>query len=176
MSLVTLAFMRKHLETDLVDDALQRLIDDAESEIDERHGSLLTQTDEYHGDTMSNAVFLKRKATMITTVIEEIKSGGGYEATTLAADDYELRYGGRQLRRLIDGTNPRSCWGDTVTVTYTPQDDTNRRIRVTIDMVKLAVVFNGLDSEKIGDYAAQSTKYEARRQELINRLTSWGFA
>jgi len=49
-------------------------------------------------------------------------------------------------------------------------------MRVAIDLVKLAVAFNGLDSEKIGDYAAQQTKYGVRRQEILNRLTSWGFA
>jgi len=176
MSVVTIAMLREHLETDLIDESVQRLIDDAESEIDEQHGELLTQTDEFHGEVTANAVFLTRIATVITTVTEEIKSGGEYTATVLAPDDYELKFRGRQLRRLVTGTNPRSRWGDTVTVVYTPQDDTNRRIRMAIDLVKLAVAFNGLDSEKIGDYAAQQTKYDVRRQEILNRLTSWGFA
>ena len=176
MALVTVAILREHLETDIIDASVQRLIDDAESEIDEQHGELLTHTDEFHGEVTANAVFLSRIATAITTVTEEIKSGGEYTATVLALDDYELKFRGRQLRRLVTGTNPRSRWGDTVTVVYTPQDDTNRRMRVAIDLVKLAVAFNGLDSEKIGDYAAQQTKYGVRRQEILNRLTSWGFA
>ena len=176
MALLTAAILREHLQTDIIDASVTRLIADAESEIDEQHGQLITQTDEFHGEVTANALFLTRIATVITTVTEEIKSGGTYTATVLAADDYELKFRGRQLRRLVDGTNPRSRWGDTVTVIYTPQDDTNRRMRVAIDLVKLAVAFNGLDSEKIGDYAVQQTKYDLRRQEILNRLTSWDFA
>lgn len=176
MSMISVADLREHLETDLVDGAVARLIDDAEKEIDEQHGQLATQTDEFQGEVTANALFLTRIATGITTVTEEIKSGGTYTATVLAADDYELKFRGRQLRRLVDGTNPRSTWGDTVTVIYVPQDDKERRARMTVDLVKLAVAFNALDSEKIGDYSMKAARYEATRQDILNRLTSWGFA
>ncbi|MGR3295335.1 MAG: hypothetical protein ACUZ8A_03760 [Candidatus Bathyanammoxibius sp.] len=139
-------------------------------------GQRATQIDEFHGEVTANALFLSRIATALTTVTEEIKSGGTYTATVLEADDYELKFRGRQLRRLVDGTNPRSTWGDTVTVIYVPQDDKERRARMTVDLVKLAVAFNALDSEKIGDYSMKSARYEATRQNILNRLTSWGFA
>lgn len=176
MSMVSVAEIQAHIETDLTDPAIQRLINDAEAEIDDKIGEFATQFDEFQGETMANAFYLTRKASEITTVVEEVKSGDGYTATTLSADDYELRFNGRQLRRLTTGTNPAATWGDTVTVLYVPKDDEARRIRVTIDLVKLAIAFNALDSEKIGDYSAQSTKYEVRRSELIRRLKSWDFA
>ncbi len=176
MSVLIVAELLTHLETDLTDPAIQRLIDDAESEIDERVGELATHTDEFHGETHAQAIFLKRKASAITTVTEEYKSGAGWSSTVLAADDYELHFNGRQLRRLSTGTNPASTWGDTVTVVYVPLTDAARRLVITIDLVKLAVVFNALDSEKVGDYSSKSLAYDATRTALINRLKSWDFA
>ncbi len=176
MSVLLVAELLTHLETDLTDPAIQRLIDDAESEIDARVGEIATQTDEFHGETHAQAIFLKRKASAITTVTEEYKSGAGWSSTVLAADDYELHFDGRQLRRLSTGTNPAGTWGDTVTVVYVPLTDAARRLVITIDLVKLAVAFNALDSEKVGDYSSKSTVYDATRTALINRLKSWDFA
>ncbi len=176
MSVLIVAELLTHLETDLTDPALQRLIDDAESEIAERVGEPATQTDEFHGETLANVLFLTRKASETTTVTEEVKSGDSYTSTVLAADDYELHFNGRQLRRLSDGTNPASTWGDTVTVVYVPLTDAARRLVITIDLVKIAVAFNALDSEKVGDYSSKSLVYDATRTALINRLKSWDFA
>ena len=176
MSVLSVAELLTHVETDLTDPAIQRLIDDAEAEIDERVGALATQTDEFQGETLADALYLTRLATAITTVTEEVKSGTGWVSTVLAADDYALRFNGRQLRRLSNGTNPAGTWGDTVTVVYVPKSDAARRLVITIDLVKVAIAFNALDSEKIGDYASKSIVYDATRTALINRLKSWGFA
>jgi len=172
MSDLTVVALRAYLETDLEDNALQRLIDDAESEIVKAHGERSTQTDTFTGETLATALFLSRKAVEITTIVEEVAG----EETTLAADDYRLRYEGRQIQRLATGTNPRSTWGEVVTVLYEPKDDLERRLRVTIDLVKLAVAYNALDSETVGDYAARSVKYEQERSALLARLSGWSFA
>jgi len=176
MSTLTVAELRQHLETDFADDALQLLIDDAEKEIIKRHGELNTETDTKTGETLATALFLKRKAESISTVVEEIKSGDGYEETTLSSNDYKLRYGGRQIERLASGDNPRRTWGDVVTIIYTPKDETERRKRVAIDLVKLAAAYNALDSESAGDYKSQSKKYSAERNKLLKQLESWSFA
>lgn len=176
MSVLSVAELLTHLETDLTDPAIQRLIDDAEAEIDERVGELATQTDEFHGETLAQSIYLTRKAAVITTVTEEVKSGSAWVSTVLAADDYELHFSGRQLRRLSDGTNPASTWGDAVIVTYEPKSDAARRLRITIDLVKVAVAFNALESEKVSDYSSKSIVYDATRTALINKLKSWGFA
>lgn len=176
MSLLTIDELRDHFNTDLIDGALQRLVDDAEAEIDERHGELGTQTDTFKGDILATALFLSRKAQSISTVTEEIKSGGSYDATILASDDYQLRFEGRQIERLASGTNPRSTWGDIVTVVYVPKDETARRKRVTVDLVKLAAAYNALDSETTGDYASRSLRYTNERASLIAQLESWPWA
>lgn len=176
MSLVTIAVLRAHLETDLGDEALQRVIDDAESEINELAGLLGTSVDEVQGATLSTALFLSRRATEISTIIEEIRSGTEYVSTLLDPADYKLRYEGRQVERLASGPNPRYTWGDVVTIVSVPKDDTDRRIRVTIDLCKLAAQYSGLDSEKVGDYQSQMKRYTAERNEVLSQLSGWGFA
>jgi len=172
MSDLTVVALRAHLETDLEDAALQRFIDDAESEVIRRYGERSTQTDTFTGEILATALFLSRKATVITTVVEEV---AGTE-TTLASDDYRLRYEGRQIQRLATGTNPRTTWGEVVTVVYEPKDELANRLRVSVDLVKLAVAYNALDSEAAGDYSAKSVRYEKERAEILGRLASWGFA
>jgi hypothetical protein len=167
MATITLAEVRLHVETDLTDTALQMLIDDADAEIDEVIGLLTSETDEFN-DERTSKLFLTRKATSITSVVEE----NWGTAVTLSANDHKLRLDGRMIERLNTGTNPASVWGDVVTIVYTPQDDTKRRKVVIIDLVKLALVYNGQKSESVGDYSATMKEYDDERQRLINRLRS----
>lgn len=177
MALLTTAQVREHIETDLKDDALTRLIEDADAQIVEVAGELNTETDTKIDEVLANALFLNRRASSITTVVEEVKQGdGSYYSTTLAADDYTLRSEGRIIERLATGTNPRTTWGDTVTITYVPYDTSMKRERVLIDLVKLAVQYNALDSEKVGDYSASQSKYTAKRQALLKELREWSMA
>jgi len=173
MSTLTLGQARQHIETDLNDDALQLLIDAAEDYIVEKAGELATQIDEYRGEILATILLLTRKATEITTVIEEIKSGDSYESTTLETDDYQLRHDGRMIERLRDGSNPRGTWGDVVTITYEPVDDTNKRKVATINLVKLDIEYNALKSERVGDYSSQSQDYETERARIVNGLKPW---
>jgi hypothetical protein len=166
MALLTVAQVRAHVETDLADEALERLIDDADAEIIDRAGAVDEQTDEMHGVELATALCLSRRASEITEVVETVSE----DETTLAADDYSLRAGGLFLDRLSTGTNGRSTWGDSVVVTYTPVDRTARRTRVLIDLVKLSVQYNALRSESVGDYSATSAEYETERERLLGRL------
>ena len=177
MGLVTVAVLREHVETDLSDDALQRLLDDAEAAVDKKAGELTTETDTYEGEILATALFLSRKASSITTVTEELKDiDGGYEETILSENDFKLRYGGRQMERLPDGDHPRRTWGDVVTVVYTPLDETAERTRVIIDLTRLAVQYNALKSEGVGDYKSASVDYEAEREKILSRLEGWPWA
>lgn len=180
MSLVTIAQFKEHFETDLVGTALQELLDDAEAEIDKRHGQLATGVDTFENVELATALFLSRQAKLvggITTVTEEIRLGdGSYQTTVLAADDYQQRYEGRQIERLSTGTNPRRTWGNTVTVVYVPNDDTIRRTRVIIDLVKLAIQYNAMKSEAVGDYKSQSLGYDKERARILATLEDWPFA
>lgn len=165
MATILLAEVRQHIETDLIDSALQTLIDDAEEEINVVIGLVTSETDEFN-EERTTKLFLTRKATSVTSVTEE----RGGVSTVLAANDYQLRLGGRMIERLSTGTNPCTVWGDVVTIVYVPQDDTKRRKVVIIDMVKLALVYNGQKSESVGDYSATAKDYDDERQRLIARL------
>jgi hypothetical protein len=169
MSTLTLGEARSMIDTDLNDVALQLMIDDAEAEIAERAGSLASQVDEFK-EELTNILVLSRKAASISSVVEKDGTGGSYTSTALAATDYWLRQNTRILERLSSGTNPRQFWGDVVIVTYVPQDDTTRRKIVTVDLIKLALAFNGLRSESVGDYSASALEYEEQRQKIIDRL------
>ena len=176
MSALTVAQFREHLETDLVDAALQRHIDGAEELIVKVAGELHTETDVVRYAVGANTLFLERRASSITTVIEELEIvEGTFETTILAADDYRL-LSTNQLKRLSSGTNPRATWGNVVTVIYVPESDAFTRLGVTIDLVKLAVQFTGLDSEKIGEWAASQSKYEAKKAATLQKLAGFPFA
>lgn len=164
MSLLTQSEFEEHFETDLSDIAIDRLIDDAEREIIVRFGAHLTQTD--YRDGLERLLFLSRPASSITTVVETIAETD----TTLSSDDYQLEVGGHQLRRLASGTNGRTYWGDRVKVTYVPEDDTARRKRVQLDLVKLALQYEGSKSTKIGNLAMDIGDYQKQRDSILSAL------
>lgn len=176
MSLISIAELKQHVETDLDDDAIQRLIDDAEDEIDERHGGLESQTDVINNAELSTCLFLSRKVVSITSVTEEFISGGDVDSTVLDSTDYRVRSNNRQVDRLSDGVNPRSTWANSVIFVYVPKDETNRRVRVTIDLVRLAIQYTASKAERTGDFSMTSVEYEKERSQLIARLESWLWA
>lgn len=171
MSLLTTTQVRVHVENDLDDTELQRLIDAVEQEIVEKYGPHVTQTDELDECRLSNALFLTRPASTITTVTEESHVDGDITATVLSSDDYDLTNDGRRIRRLSDGTNPRSTWDDVVIVAYVPTDESSKREGVMVAMLKLDIHFNGLDTEKVGDYSAVQQNYEKNRAVVLHRLS-----
>ncbi len=176
MSTLTVARFREHLETDLLEAALQRYIDDAEEEIVKVAGVLTTETDVVKHAIQANSIFLSRKATTITTVVEELEGPEGtFIATTLDPTDHRL-VGDYQLMRLSSGVNPRATWGDFVTIIYAPKSDAAARLGITVDLVKLSVQFSGLDSEKVGDWSVSQSKYQAKKNEALQRLMGFGFA
>lgn len=176
MSLLTVDELKEFITTDIDDDTLQTLIDAAEAEIIEKCGALASQVDEFRDSSLKTLLLLTRNATSITTVVEEILSGGAYESTTLASDDYTLRHDGRMIERLQDGTNYRSTWGDVVTITYVPVDDTDKRKIATVNLVRLDIDYQGMKSEKIGDYSYTTREYNNERAKIINGLKPWRIA
>ncbi len=172
MALLTTVQFLEHFDTDLGTDALQRLLDDAEADIVRLFGAHATQVDYRLGDGVN--IWLSRPASSITQVVETV----GDTETTLAANDYKTLFGGRQLERDPDGTNGRTTWGERVKVTYVPEDDTARRRRVQLDLVKLAIQYEGLDSVRVGNVSSQqiSGNYQQRRSEILSALApTFGF-
>lgn len=156
--------VRAQYETSLTTVALQLLIDDAERAVIAKfgpHTGNVTELVEGGGEQ----IFLSQTPSAIVSVTESI------EATdlVLAANDYRAWYG-RVLERLATGTNGATIWGDRVSVVYTPVDETARRKRLIIDLVKLAAEYDALKSSTIGDYSSAEVDYELERNTLLGSL------
>jgi hypothetical protein len=170
-TIISLAELKEHIEAELADDALQRLLNAADQAVAERYGAIAQQVDEYvvdkdqFPDGRDKSLTLTRKASTITTVTEQLFND---TADTLAADDYDLR--GDLLERLETGTNPRGRWGHRIIVTYVPFDDTAQRIPLVVDLVKLELAYRGLSSEKAGDYRMDSREYNKERESILGSL------
>lgn len=152
-------------ETDLDDPSIQILIDAEDAEVVSRFGAHATQTDDLLGGEVF--LFLSRPASSIGAVTEYIGDTG----TALAANDYQLRNGGWAVERLTTGTNGRATWGDRASVTFTPAADARRK-RVIIDLVKLAIQFSGLSSQRVGDEAHTLDDYHAQREAILQTLAN----
>ncbi len=158
----------EHVETDLSAEALDRLIDDAEQEIIAQYGAHDSQVEEISLTCNTSMLFPTRPVVSVTSIVE-IVSG---TETTLATDDYALRGGGWMIERLNTGTNLKASWARRVRVDYVPVDDSARRKRVIIDLVRLALQYNALKSEVIGDYESTSENYQDARLSLMSALSS----
>ena len=163
---------REHVETALGDDALQRLLDDAEQAITDQVGALGSVTAYVEGG--GTYLFLPRRAASITGITE------AYDSSTplaLAADDYRLGLDGVTVRRIDTGTNPRLSWyGGPVRVVLVAADDEAVRERVQIDLVRLALNYSPLRTgETIGDYSYQNASnsawnYQTEREAILATL------
>ena len=168
MTLMAISQVREHVETGLVDDALERFMDSVEEDIDQEFGAVASQVDDLEGKT--KLLFTTRPISSITSIVETV----GTTDTTLATNDYKKRHNS-QIDRLNTGTNSRTKWGDRVLVTYVPVDDTKRRQMVYIRLIELAVKYNALKGENAGDYSSQSAEYEKERLGILRGLRRGGY-
>jgi len=166
MTLLTKEEFTEHFDTDLSQDAIDRLLNDAESEINRRFGSLTSQIEDHQDE--GRYLFLQRPASSITSIVETV----GTTDTTLETDDYALYHGNRMIKRLTTGINGRTNWGDRIRVTYVPASDSNQRKRVQLDLVKLAIQYQGLSTQESGNYSANFLDYEKEREKILSRLQS----
>lgn len=163
---MTVNEMRDHVETDLVDSALTRILTAEDKVIDKRLGDLAAVTETYLASGLE-FLFVKRPIATITSIAERRSETD--DPTVLDADDYR-QLGNRRLRRLTSGTNPATYWGEEVIVVYDPVNRQEIRDRTLIDLVKLNVEFRGLDKEKVGDWEGEQQKYQDRRDEVLRDL------
>jgi hypothetical protein len=156
--------IREHVETDLTDDALQRLIDAAEEDLGSE-----TAVVEYFRGLGRQVLHLRRLASAISSVTEH-KADGDLALVVPGLTTADMRLlQGRAVERLTTGTNPSSYWYEKTTVTYVP-NDLSRRKQCVIDLVRLAVERRGVASEGTGDYRFTGLDYEAERQKIIDSL------
>lgn len=168
---MTAAEVRENLPAcELSDQGLQRIIDDIESEIEYRYGDNTSKIETYDTNRVERYVYPARRVASITSVVER----WGTTDYTLSADDYEL-VNNIRIDRIPGGTNSWNYFGDQVTITYVPESDKARREMVIVDLVKLSLAYNGVDSEKFGDYSMSQSEYQGKREDLLSRLgaRSW---
>ena len=138
--MLTVDELRKHVETPLENDALQRLLDATEEAL----GSV-TRTERV--TPIGDLLPLSSRPSAVTSVVENDE--------TLAANDYTIA--GHLLIRSNEGTNPRRVWyRSPVVVTYTVQVNTATRELVAISLIQQFLNYNpGLSQETIGSWSQQ---------------------
>jgi len=165
MALLTSTEVRDHVETSIIDEALQRLIDNADQEIIDRLGVLASQTEVLEGEGLE-FLHLHRHASSITSAVERILETN----YTLAATDYLLLNDGYRIQRL-QGTNfPAVQWNGKVTIVYVPADETVARKKLLIDLVRLDCAYNATKSSGIGDVNITSADHAAERVALFAQV------
>jgi len=179
MANLDLAALRAHLETDLTDTPLQLLLDDSYAAIENRIGPEGEQTVTLSIRSTTRYVRLPRPIVDAADISEIIQRWGNSEET-LETDEWRW-VSGRTIERLVgSGNGDWVLWGwnfvheedvhfDLI-VTYTPKDETIRRNRVAVDLVRLAIQNTGLKSESAGDYSSSAKEYQEERSSIIHEL------
>lgn len=175
MTLLTIAEFKEHVTTTLGDDAIQRLLDDAEAQIVAFAGPTGDVTELVDGGW--GRIVLSRRASAITSITELLWTTN----YVLATNDWRQR-GPYVLERLRTGTTPRLAWAPIVTIVYTPADDTDSRKIVQLELVKLEIAYSpGLASQTIGAWTEQydgwrSGPIHLQRADILSRLREPGMA
>lgn len=162
---VTAATAKLHIETDLADAQVTRLINDAELEVTARFGSDTDRTEDFTIEAPRRRIWLGMRASAISGGANYVKEGAELDdLTAIAAADVQLT---------DDGWVVEKDTGDflrRVKVRYTPVSDTYRRDRVVIDLVRLAIQHSGLSSLRDGDHSEEALDYQAEREKILSTL------
>jgi hypothetical protein len=162
MADLTVTELRDYVATALSDASLQSFLDEAYLAIEDTLGPSGPLAERLHG--AGELLMLSRRATSITSVLQYQPWPSA--ALTLASNDYELSTSGRVLRRLGTGTNPGWHWG-TVLVTYQPPDDTSRRTKAAVELVKLDLAYSGYTGESTQSESRSFDDLAAQRQAIM---------
>lgn len=145
MSLVTPSDVRALVNTSLIDDNLQTVIDRVEAQITERIGGpqddsmATTITKVMRGE--GEYLFTPTEIYAVVSIVED--------GNTLTSDQYQIWSGG-----VIERLPADSNWGDRMTVVYKPSDDRKKRSQVIIDLVRMVLERTSMKNESVaGEYS-----------------------
>lgn len=159
---------RTFFETDLSDEALEALIADADAYCTLKLPAA-AQTVLIQG--AGRYLVLPQPVTDeddIDLIVERLPG----EDSELEAEDWRVA-SSRMVERLSGDT--AVFWGGCdVQVTYTPKADADRRDRVVVDLVKLAIQYSALGSERAGDFAETELDYASERERIVRQLLPLG--
>lgn len=175
--------VKKRYETDLDDDEIQLVIDEANQSVIDKFGPhanpLKPITERFRG--YSKTIVLSRQIDVNEFVLiteRNTYEGWGDEIVILDATDYRINPDLYTIERLITGLNARSRWGSDIDVTYTPVNDGNAReeviIKLTILSLRYEGGFAGLGSKRVGDVSLSEADYRSQREALLNSLMPHG--
>ena len=160
-TLITVGQLMEHIETDLSDEALTRLLESADAEIIRAYGP-------HDGERTVTFYLVLRQSPYLLTLPSPAASVSliteGADDTVVDSDDYTVEYNGRAVLK------SKSRWLPPVDVTYTPIADNPRRIAVLIDLVKLEIQYRGLNTERVGSYSVTYMDHDKERQRILTRL------
>lgn len=181
MADLTVPELRQHIDSELPDAALARIIADVYDEIVAKYGPVGVDVSErvVSDFDRDGAIVLRRKPASITSIVEELDSVGD-STRTLDPTDYRVR--GYTVQRLRGGVFPARGWsGYGTTVTYRPRDDSARRAMAVVDVAKEELAHSGFASRRLGDYSESKgagqggkTLDQARAEILRRRLAPKG--
>ena len=167
---LSVASLKNHVPVipqNVTDDALQALLNAAETEINARRGALGDPIVERHFAGL-RTFWLARPAASAGDIASIVEDEAG-ALTTLASDDWYLHPNLMLLVRLKNGTHPSSRWASEVVTTFTPLDDTSERIRVQVALVKLDLAFTGWASVSTQSEGRTAlADYKAEREALLS--------
>ena len=160
---VTIDSLRARVESDLDDTTLQRILDSAVKAIDRAAGSATAEV-ENHIAANSEWISIVRPAASVTSIKE--RRAVSATQVTLATNDYR-QIGPYRFRRLPDGDNGATFWGDEVELTYVPEVDTDIRDRAALDISQIDIEFRAYEREKSGKWEGTQKEWKSRRRELL---------
>lgn len=167
-ALLDTAQVKEHVGTGLGDDALERLIDSADSYIRRMVGphdpaggeTTLTFVKESPGYRIS----LPRQASAVTSV--HVNHWYGNDVA-IPSGSYRLESDGYAVE-IVDYTIERD--NDTVTIVYTPVPENDERTQALIELVRLELADTGLATERDDTYSYKSKDKVMARREIMAPL------
>lgn len=164
MALLTAAEIRHHVETELDDTALQRVIDRLDADLQHHAGPHSGPITEVVAGQRAS-VFLARPVATLTTVREGDRITTATPTLDLELDVLLWGNEGRLERRPAGAR-----FAALVEAIYEPVDDLDRRKRTLLELVRLDLAQSGRQRERVGEYAYAGLDYEARRDALLREV------
>jgi len=170
---ITPTILKEHVETDLSTAALQRLLDSALEAIVQRFGSNTEKTEEYDlrsppGDweVRRQRIWTQQRINTVTKIEEGFTLKTTDLETIVEGTDFLIVFDGLAVERIDTDFRRR------VRITYAPKlDDEAQRDRVVIDLCNLMIQYNGLNTERVGDWSGTVGDYETQRRKILSTLS-----
>lgn len=172
--------VKQRTETDLTDDEIQLIIDEANNEVIQRYGphpdpaNPITVTLEGDRERLVLARAIDTSEPIVITEFYDWFAIGGETTYVLVPTDYRIiEPYNTTIMRWWGGnsTYPSRRWAHRVDIEYTPVNDGDQREEVIIKIVILTIQYDAFKQQTIGDFSGQTNDYNDERNKLLNTLS-----